>query len=124
MKFKTTSVGGTVEILAADDFDAIPFTVTETTAVKAGTPMTLAGKKATFTAGSNGATGSTTANGILLYDVDPAENPNAALVVRGIIDQKKAEDNSGVTYDAAALKAAVPGIVLRNNIGVTAADTD
>ena len=114
MKFKTTSVAGTVEILAADDFDAIPVTVTEATAVKAGTPMTLAGKK----------TASSTAGGILLCDVDPAGNPNAALVVRGVIDQKKAEKHSGVTYDAAALKTAVPGIVLRNNIGVNAADTE
>lgn len=123
MKFKKTTSGDSFEILAADDFTAIPFTVTETTAVKAGTPMTLAGKKATFTAGTGGAAGTTTANGILLYDVDPTENPNAALVVQGVIDQKKAETNSGVTYDAAALKAAVPGIVLRNNIGVNAADT-
>lgn len=112
MKFKTTQVGGTTEILAADDYDAIPFTVTEESPVKAGTPMTIQGKK----------TESAAANGILLYDVDPAENPNAALVVRGIIDQKKAEAHSGVTYDAAALKTAVPGIVLRGNIGVTAAD--
>lgn len=124
MKFKNTTVGGTVEILAADDFDAIPFTVTETTAIKAGTPMTLAGKKATFTAGASGATGTTTANGILLYDVDPASNPNGALVVRGIINVEKAKTNSGVTYDAAALKAAVPGIILRDNIGVTADDTE
>ena len=29
----------------------------------------------------------------------------------------------GVTYDAAALKTAVPGIILRDNTGVTAADT-
>lgn len=114
MKFKTTEVGGTFEILAADDFDAIPFTVTETDAVKAGTPMTIQGKK----------TASATANGILLYDVDPAENPSAALVVRGIIDQRKAEKHSGVTYDAAALKTAVPGIVLRDNTGVNAADTE
>ena len=114
MKFKTTSVGGTVEILAADDFDAIPFTVTENAAVKAGTPMTIQGKKAT----------AATANGILLYDVDPAGNPNAALVVRGIIDQKEAEAHAGATYDAAALKTAVPGIVLRDNIGVNAADTE
>lgn len=77
MKFKTTEVGGTVEILASDDYDAIPFTVTESNAVKAGT-----------------------------------------------IDQKKAETHSGVTYDAAALKTAVPGIVLRDNIGVNAADTE
>ncbi len=122
MKFETKKFAGTIEILAADDFTAIPFTVTETTAVKAGTPMTLAGKKATFTAGTGGAAGTTTANGVLLYDVDPAENPNAALVVQGVINQKKAEENSGVTYDAAALKVAVPGIVLRNNIGVNATD--
>lgn len=114
MKFKTTEVGGTVEILAADDFDAIPFTVTETAAVKAGTPMTILGKKAA----------SASADGILLYDVYPAENPNAALVVRGIIDKKKSEEHSGVTYDAAALKTAVPSIVLRDNIGATAADTE
>ncbi|MDE7053920.1 MAG: hypothetical protein K2O84_03780 [Oscillospiraceae bacterium] len=113
MKFKMTEVGGTAEILAADDFDAIPFTVTETEPVKAGTPMTVQGKKAA----------SATANGILLYDVDPADNPNAALVVRGTIDQKKAETHAGVTYDAAALKTAVPGIILRDNTGVTAADT-
>ena len=124
MKFKNTTVVGTVEILAADDFDAIPFTVTETSAVKAGTPMTLAGKKATFTAGTGGAAGTTTANGVLLYDVDPASNPNGALLVRGIIDVEKAQTNSGVTYDAVALKAAVPGIILRDNIGVTADDTE
>lgn len=114
MKFKTTEVGGTTEILAANDFDAIPFTVTEAAAVKAGTPMTIRGKKAA----------SASADGILLYDVDPAENPNAALVVRGIIDKRKAETHSGETYDAATLKTAVPGIVLRDNIGVTAVDAE
>ena len=51
-------------------------------------------------------------------------HPNAALVVRGIIDQKKAEKHAGMTYDAAALKTAVPGIVLRDNVGVNAADTE
>ena len=76
--------------------------------------MTLQGKK----------TASASADGILLYDADPAENPNAALVVRGIIDQKKAEKHAGVTYEAAALKTAVPGIVLRDNVGVNAADTE
>jgi len=114
MKFKTTSIGGTVEILAANDFDAIPFSVTESSVVKAGTPMTLDGRKAA----------SASADGILLYDVNPEENPNAALLVRGVIDQTKAEAHSGTAYDAAALKTAVPGIVLRNNIGVTAADTE
>lgn len=123
MKMKSTSVGGTVEILASKDFTAIPFIVTETTTVKAGQPMTLAGKKATYTAGQSGAAGTTNADGILLYDVDPTENPNAALVVQGVIDGKKAASNSGATIDAAALKAAVPGIVVRENIGVNADDT-
>ena len=45
MIFSKTSVSGTVEILAADEFTAIPITVDETSAVKAGTPMTSAGKK-------------------------------------------------------------------------------
>lgn len=124
MKMKSTSVTGTVEILASKDFTAIPFTVTETTAVKAGQPMTLDGKKATYTARTGGAAGTTNANGILLYDVDPTENPNAALVVQGVIDGKKAASHSGATIDAAALKAAVPGIVVRENIGVTADDTE
>lgn len=124
MKVKGTSVGGTVEILASKDFTAIPFTVTETSAVKAGQPMTLAGKKATYTAGTSGAAGTTNANGILLYDVDPTENPNGALLVQGVIDGKKAAANSGAIIDAAALKAAVPSIVVRENIGVTAEDTD
>ena len=33
MKFSKASVGGTVEILAADDFVAIPICVTESSAV-------------------------------------------------------------------------------------------
>lgn len=119
---KSTSVGGTVEILASKDFTAIPFTVTENSAVKAGQPMTLAGKKATYTAGQSGAAGTTNADGILLYDVDPTKNPNAALLVQGVIDGKKAASNSGATIDAKALKVAVPGIVVRENIGVTADD--
>ena len=45
MIFSKTSVSGTVEILAADEFTAIPITVDETSAVKAGTPMTSAGKR-------------------------------------------------------------------------------
>ena len=68
MKFTRNTVNGINDtILASNDYTAIPFTVTEAAAVKAGYPMTLAGKKAT----------SATADGILLYDVDPAENPVA-----------------------------------------------
>ena len=108
MIFSKTSVSGTVEILAADEFTAIPITVDETSAVKAGTPMTSAGKKIA-------ATSFATAAGMLLYDVDPTVNPNGALLVQGVVDKKKAQTHSGVTLDTTV---AVPGIILRDNIGV------
>lgn len=114
MKFTRNTVNGINDtILASNDYTAIPFTVTEAAAVKAGYPMTLAGKKAT----------SVTADGILLYDVDPAENPNASLLIRGVIDTKKATASSGFTYDSdtiTALKTAIPGIFCRDNISVNA----
>lgn len=106
MKFTRNSVDVGYTILASNDYTAIPIEVTETAAVKAGYPMVLStGKKAESAA---------TADGILLYDVDPNENPNGALLVMGVVDSKKAAQ-SGFTYDAAAktaLKASVPGIVL------------
>ena len=105
MKFTKTSVGGTVEILAADDFVAIPICVTEAAAVM---PMTAAGKKVA-------ATSYATAVGMLLYDVDPTENPNGALLVQGVVDKKKIEDHASITLDETF---AVPGIILRDNIGV------
>lgn len=111
MKFTTSQVSGTVEILAADDFIGIPIKVAGTGVMKAGTPLTAAGAKSANGSG---------AAGILLYDVDTDANPNGTIVVQGVINQKKAEEHAGVTYDADALKTAVPGIVLRNNIGVNA----
>lgn len=110
MRMEQTSVTGTVEILASKDFQAIPIVVAapaEGTIVKAGTPLTAAGASTT---GSG-------AVGILLYDVDTAANPNGAAVVIGIIDKKKAQEHSGVTY-AAALATALPAVILRDNIGV------
>lgn len=112
MKFETNAIGGSVEILASKDFQAIPAKIVagdgaETTVVKAGTPITADG------AGTTGAG----AVGVLLYDVDTAENPNGALVVQGIIDAVKAQAHSGVTY-VSALYSALPGIVFRTNIGV------
>lgn len=116
MIFSDTTIAGDVEILASKDFQAIPVKVATpsgegvtTTVVKAGTPLTAAGASTTATG----------AVGILLYDVDTAVNPNGALVVQGIIDATKAQAHSGVTY-AAGLAAALPGIVLRTNIGVNA----
>lgn len=114
MLYNETTIGGSVEILASKDFQAIPIKVATpsgegvtTTVVKAGTPLTAAGASTT---GAN-------AVGVLLYDVDTAENPNGAAVVQGIIDATKAQAHSGVTY-AAALYTALPGVVFRTNIGV------
>lgn len=110
MKFEKTLVGGTVEILASKDFQAIPITVATPasgTVVKAGTPLNESGESTT----GEGAVG------ILLYDVDTAENPNGACVVIGIIDATKAQEHSGVTY-ADALYDALPAVIFRPNIGV------
>lgn len=113
MKFNQTSVGGGVEILASKDFQAIPVKVAtpgEGTVVKAGTPLTDTGVSTT---GSG-------AIGVLLYDVDTAENPNGAAVVQGIINAKVAQDHSGVSY-VSALYEALPGVIFRTNIGVNGA---
>ena len=113
MKFTETNVGGSIEILASKDFQAIPVKVAAPesgTVVKAGTPLTADGASTT---GSG-------AVGVLLYDVDTAENPNGAVVVQGIINATKAQAHSGVTY-AAALYSALPGVVFRTNIGVNGA---
>lgn len=122
MVMDVTTIADSIEILASKDFQAIPikvavpgatvdgvFVPADDPVVKAGTPLTSAGASTT---GSG-------AVGILLYDVDTAVNPNGAAVVQGIIDKTKAQTHSGVTY-AAALATALPGVVLRDNIGVNA----
>lgn len=106
MKYTNTSIGGSVEILASKDFQAIPIKVAGSAIVKAGTPMNLQG----FATTPGGEIDDTV--GILLYDVDPNENPNGALVVQGIIDAKKAQAHSGVSL----ANLNVPGIVPRFNI--------
>lgn len=113
MNFAETSYGGTVEILASNDFQAIPVKVATPgsgTVVKAGTPLNADGESTT---GSG-------AIGVLLYDVDTAKNPNGAAVVQGIIDATKAQEHSGVSY-AGGLYSALPGIVFRTNIGAQGA---
>lgn len=117
MKYSSTSYSGGVEILAADDFKAIPLKVATPgsgTVVYAGTPLTSAG------ASTTGAD----AVGILLYDVDTAKNPNGAVVVEGIIDSVKAQAHCDVEYSVSDLKAALPGVVLRGNIGAKNDVTD
>lgn len=114
MKFAETNYTGTIEILASNDFQAIPVKVATPigggTVVKAGTPLTDEGASTT---GSG-------AIGVLLYDVDTAANPNGAAVVQGIIDATKAQAHSGVSY-VSALYSALPGIVFRTNIGAQGA---
>ena len=113
MKFETKNMTSTVEILASNDFQAIPVKVATPmtgTIVKAGTPLDADGASTT---GSG-------AIGVLLYDVDTAANPNGAAVVQGIIDATKAQAHSGVTY-VSALYSALPGIIFRTNIGVNGA---
>ena len=110
MNFAKTTYGGTIEILASKDFQAIPIKVAGSSVMKAGTPLTAAGESTT---GSG-------AVGILLYDVDPTKNPNGAAVVQGIIDSTKAQEHSAVTY-VSALYEALPGIVFRTNIGAQGA---
>ena len=109
MKFAKTSYAGTIEILASNDFQAIPVKVADPSGnpgvVKAGTPLTDAGVSTT---GSG-------AIGILLYDVDTSKNPNGAAVVQGIIDSTKAQAHSEVSY-VSALYEALPGIIFRTNI--------
>ena len=112
MKYNQTTVGDGVEILASKDYQAIPVKVAAPvtgTVVKAGTPLTAAGESTT---GAD-------AIGILLYDVDTAENPNGAAIVQGIIDSAKAQAHSGVSYSS--IEAALPGIIFRNNCGVNGA---
>ena len=106
MKCKTTEVGGAFTILAADDYTAIPISITGSSVIKAGTPITSAGAAGTASTGI----------GVLLYDVDPTINPNGALVVKGVIDAVKAKAHSNV--DLTGISDKVPGIVLRSNIGV------
>lgn len=119
MKMKSTSVGGTVEILASKDFTAIPVTVTGTAVVKAGMPLKLSNP--TLNGEVTGVAAGTGANGILLYDVDPNDNPNAAMIVAGVVDWTKCKAHSGATATGATMKGILPAIEFRENIGVSTA---
>lgn len=109
MKVTKGAVGGTVEILAADDFMAMPATLTGSDVVKAGMPIDAAGAAAPAGTG---------AVGILLYDVDPNQNPNCALVTHGYLDWTKCMAHSGATADANTMAGILPAITFRTNIGV------
>lgn len=123
MEFKTKTIAGSVEILASKDFQAIPVTVTGTAVVKAGMPLKLLAPTVDGTVSAVAA--GTGANGILLYDVDPTVNQNAAMVVSGIVDWTKCKAHSGATATGATMATILPAITFRENIGVnTAEDTE
>lgn len=109
MKMENTAAVCGVEILATDVYQAIPVKVAGASEVKAGSPITAAGGVAE--AAEN-------AVGVLLYDVDPAKNPNGALVVDGVVDWAKCMSHSGTELTAADMKKALPAIEFRTNIGV------
>ena len=106
---KTPVTNSGVEILVGltDMHTLTPIKVDGSNVVKAGTPLGIDGKVAN----------SGDAAGILLYDVDPAANPNGSLIQSGPIDAKKAQAHCGLTY-AAAMMAALDNIQFRTNIGV------
>lgn len=110
MLYSEISSGVGYEILATDNYNEISIKVATPgsgTVVKAGTPLTLAGAAALDGSG---------AAGILLYDVDTAINPNAALVVSGIVDWALCVQLSGATATAAEMHTAIPAIEFRTNI--------
>ena len=119
MVYKNTAVGGTVEFLAADDFVAIPFKLAAVDGssnpvgvVKAGTPVLSTGLAAS--------TGQSCV-GIVLYDTDTARNPNCAILKQGVVDLAKMKSHTGLSgITAAYITAALPGVVVRENIGVNA----
>lgn len=96
------NVGGAVEILNRKEFEAVSMTVDFTGVstkdadgnvyVPAGTPVDKDGKVV-------GATPWTGAVGILLHDVYE-ERPQGAALTKAYIHTTRAQENSGLTYDA------------------------
>lgn len=118
MMFSKKSFGGTTEILASDDYQAIPVTLSGTSVVKAGSPIKITNDVGAAILAGTGA------SGILLNDVDPSVDPNGALLVDGIVDWAKCKSHSGATATAAAMAAILPKITFRENIGVYVEPTD
>jgi len=106
MIYSKTSSGETICILASNEYQAIPMKFAADT--PAGMPVTAAGVAAAA---------GTSAVGITLHDVDVSNNPNGAVVVAGIVDWTKCVANSEATATAAEMKAILPAIEFRTNIG-------
>lgn len=106
MAVETASFGAGTEILNRPPFKGVPMTIdfSTTTAgsdgkkvVKAGTPIDKDGKPVS-------ATPWTGAVGILLVDVRE-EIPQGTILTEAYINTKRAQKNSGLTYDGALVTA-------------------
>lgn len=109
MAVTKTTFGYDKNILIAPELAmTISIHLSGTGIIKAGTPITgnLEARETAFTA-----TGVTAANvaGILLHDVDIANNPNGTIVTTGTIDLLKL-DSSVITALTADIKTALPTI--------------
>lgn len=106
MAVETANFGAGAEILNRPSFEGVPMTIdfSTTTAgsdggkvVKAGTPIDKDGKPIS-------ATPWTGAVGILLVDVRE-ERPQGTILTEAYINTKRAQKNSGLTYDGALVTA-------------------
>lgn len=106
MAVETASFGAGTEILNRPPFKGVPMTIdfSTTTAgsdgkkvVKAGTPIDKDGKPVS-------ATPWTGAVGILLVDVRE-ERPQGTILTEAYINTKRAQKNSGLTYDGTLVTA-------------------
>lgn len=79
MKFSTTAVNSTAEILYNDHFVAIPY---DCSAIEAN-------EQGVIPAGTLIPANDATAIGVLLHDVKKADNPNGTVVVHGFIKKGK-----------------------------------
>lgn len=106
MKIDTLAVSQEIEILNRKEFEAVAMTVdfdgVATTVngekvVKAGTPILGSGKVVTSTPWDSAA-------GILLHDTYEG-HPQGAILKVGYVNAERAQENSGLTYDAALTTA-------------------
>ena len=110
MLFESVSIGGQVEILNRTPFEGVPMTIdfasnystdsdTGEKYMPAGMPIDKDGRAVKTTPFSG-------AVGILLHDVYESR-PQGTILKKAYINTKRAQTNSGVTYDAALVAAMV-----------------
>lgn len=106
MAVTNVAIGGAVEILNRKEFEGVSMTLDFTNidasasgeyVVKAGTPINGSGVPVS-------ATPWTGAVGILLHDVYK-DRPQGTILTEAYVHTDRAEDNSGLTYDAALVTA-------------------